>query len=292
MSTSQSGILALGTTHHHHIQLYVHHPERLLDALKTVRAAVSTVAGVNLVVGFAPSFWQTLNPDHADPNVTDFTDIDTNVGNVMGSTQQHLWLWFHGTTIGGVWSAAIQAVQDLKVAADLVLEQQSFVFGASQDLTGFEDGTENPAIDDAAQLIKIPTGQAQGGSVALLQRWVHNLKAFHELDATTQDHVIGRKLHDNTQLDRTEMSERAHLQRVAVHDQDGNELGMYRRSTAFGNVQEHGLMFVGFAPDQSRMARMLTNMAGNDGGPTDHLMDLSTAVENAYYYVPPVEHLP
>ena len=98
----------------------------------------------------------------------------------------------------------------LRGLATVVRERPSFTYGASQDLTGFEDGTENPPLDEATGLVAVPDGQpGAGSSVVLLQRWVHDLEAFEALDADAKDQVIGRCLRDGRGARRDACARRA-----------------------------------------------------------------------------------
>ena len=64
---------------------------------------------------------------------------------------------------------------------------------------------------------------------------------------------------------------------------------VFRRSTAFGGVLEHGLQFLAFAPDVERLKRMLHRMVGDGDALTDALTDFSRSTGAAWYVAPPVE---
>lgn len=66
---------------------------------------------------------------------------------------------------------------------------------------------------------------------------------------------------------------------------------MFRRSTSFGGVIEHGLMFLAFSADRARLQRMLERMAGTEDGVRDHLTEFSTPVASAWYLAPPIDIL-
>ena len=181
--------------------------------------------------------------------------------------QHDLWIWLHGSGQDIVLDTARSVARELDGVADLVTEQQSFAYGSSQDLTGFEDGTENLSLDDALSSATVSgSGPAAGGSVVLLQRWVHDLAAFNALDVDERERVIGRTLADSTELTESQQPTNSHVSRVVIEDEEGDELGIFRRSTAFGGVREHGLMFVAFSADIARLQRMLKRMAGAEDG--------------------------
>jgi putative iron-dependent peroxidase len=59
----------------------------------------------------------------------------------------------------------------------------------------------------------------------------------------------------------------------------------------YGNVANHGTMFVGFSADQSRLSRMLESMAGLVDGTRDALTRFTQPLSGSYYFVPSVESL-
>lgn len=86
--------------------------------------------------------------------------------------QHDLWIWLHSYGPDAVFDAAHRAAADLRGLATVVAEQPTFTYQASRDLTGFEDGTENPPVDEAPATVSVPEGcNGAGGSVVLLQHW-------------------------------------------------------------------------------------------------------------------------
>jgi porphyrinogen peroxidase len=293
MRVPQPGIFALGTRSHHHLEFDVSgSPQRVVAAIAGIREAATTVAGVNVVVGFGRRLWSHLAPDHVPEDFEDFAPITGPDGFVIPAGQHDLWLWLHSATPDGVFNIARLAAISLGDDAVLVAEQPSFTYQASQDLTGFEDGTENPPMDEAPAVATIPDGRpGAGGSIVLLQRWVHDLDGFEALELADREQVIGRTLHGSVELDEEHQSPRAHISRVVIEDEAGEELEVFRRSTAFGGVREHGLMFLAFSADRARLQRMLERMAGVDDGVRDRLTEFSTPVASAWYVAPPFAYL-
>jgi putative iron-dependent peroxidase len=186
-----------------------------------------------------------------------------------------------------VFDAARAVGAALDRTARLATEQPGFVYRESQDLTGFEDGTENPPLDEAPEVALVPDGEpGAGGSIAIVQKWVHDLGSFHDLDVHEQEKVFGRTKPDSEELD--PLPPRAHVNRVQI-EEDGEELEIFRRSTPFGTLTEHGLMFVGFSAEQSRFRKMLERILGVADGVADRLTDFSTPVGGAFYFVPALE---
>ena len=289
----QGGIFAVGTRSHHHLQLDVHgDPAAVLRGIATIRDAAGTVAGVNVVVGFGSDLWARVAPDHVPADIGPFEPIVGADGFTIPADQHDLWLWLHSAGPDAVFNLARRAAVALAEDATVVREQPCFTYQSSQDLTGFEDGTENPTIDEAPGVIAIPEGQpGAGGSIALVQRWVHDLDGFEALEVADRERVIGRTLQGSVELDASIEAPRAHIRRVVIEDDAGAELEIFRRSVAFGGVQEHGLQFVAFSADRARLLRMLRRMAGVEDGVRDQLTEFSTPTGSAWYVVPPSDLL-
>lgn len=293
--TPQHGIFALGSRSHHHLQLDVGHDvdsDALLHALRGMRDLVTTIAGVNIVVGLGSDLCERVLPQHLPVDVVPFETL-TGPGEdpvVMPADQHDLWVWLHATGPDDTFDMARLVMQQLDGLAILAREQPAFTYQASRDLTGFEDGTENPPLDEAPAAAVVPQAEAgAGSSVVLLQRWVHDLDSFDELEHADKCQVIGRDLDTSEELPDDVRSERAHISRVVIEDDDGEELEVFRRSTAYGGLLEHGLVFLAFAPDRARMQRMLERMVGHRDGVTDRLTDFSTSTGAAWYVTPPIE---
>jgi putative iron-dependent peroxidase len=88
------------------------------------------------------------------------------------STQADLWLWLNGEDPGQVAHAARDWRHRLEPAFQTVRSVDGFVYDGGRDLTGYEDGTENPTGDDAALAAIAQDGGAglDGGGSAVAAR--------------------------------------------------------------------------------------------------------------------------
>ncbi len=121
-----------------------------------------------------------------------------------------------------------------------------------------------------------------GGSVLLLQKWKHNVVGWEALPTEKQEHIMGR-----TKPDSIELENKPADSHVARTDQD--EFGhIFRRNMPYGNVENHGTVFVGFSADQQRLSKMLESMAGLVTGTRDALTRYTTPLTGSYYFVPSV----
>ncbi len=155
-----------------------------------------------------------------------------------------------------------------------------------RDLTGFIDGTENPSLIEATEAAIAPAGSpGEGGSILLLQQWQHDALAWEDLPVQAQELIMGRHKSDSEELDPAPQS--SHVGRT---DQD--RLGkIFRRNVAYGSVDDHGTIFVGFCAAHRPLAAMLESMVGLDGGPRDELTKFTKPLTGSYYVIPSADRL-
>jgi putative iron-dependent peroxidase len=204
----------------------------------------------------------------------------------MPATQHDALVWLSGSAYDVIFDMARSVIRDLGTMASLADETSSWPYRHDRDLTGFIDGSENPTLLDAPSAALLPEGvPGAAGSVLLLQKWKHDVAEWEALPVDRQEHVMGRK-----KLDSVELENKPKDSHVARTDQD--EFGkIFRRNMPYGNVANHGTMFVGFSADQSRLSRMLESMAGLVDGTRDALTRFTQPLSGSYYFVPSVESL-
>jgi len=292
METAQTGIFALGDAAHGFFEFSLKPGADIAaatTALVAVREPRSTVGGANRVLGFRPSLWSKVAPADTPPNVRDFDEIRGAGGYRMPETQADIWAWFSAASYDVVFDMGTEAIASIARYADLSREFRGWSYRHNRDLTGFEDGTENPTLDEAPEIVVIPDGPGVGGSVLLFQQWKHRPNAFTDLPEAKQESVIGRTKPDSVEFDEAKMPPDSHVSRTTL-DVDGKELKIFRRNVPYGIVSDHGTLFIGFCADQMPLQRMLEQMAGI-GGPRDALTFYTDALTGAYYFVPSVQAL-
>jgi porphyrinogen peroxidase len=296
MGTPQVGIFALGTPAHSYLELDSA-PGVSADQLVRAPAALeeprSTVGGVNLVVGLRPSIWAGAAPDLAVPGVHGFDQrIEGIEGFVMPATQHDAWLWVAGSSVGLVFDVASSALDTLAGTATLATEVSGWAYGSSRDLTGFEDGTENPPLVEALAVVAVPDGRVgEGSTVVLVQQWAHDRTRWESIGVRAQELAMGRTKAESIELADDVKPETSHVARTVIEDAAGEQLDIFRRNTPYGTAGEHGTMFVGFSFEQARLHRMLRRMAGAEDGIRDELTRYTTPLTGAYYAVPSIEAL-
>jgi putative iron-dependent peroxidase len=288
MTAPQTGILTLGNPAHAYLEfdlLTATQGAALITAVQAFNGALTTVDGVNLVVGFRPELWRAAHPADTPADLAGFNAPLLGIENfTMPATQHDLALLFSGGEASAVFDAARRAIDALAPLARLADETTGWVYHGNRDLTGFIDGSENPPLTEAAAAALVPLGQpGAAGSVLLLQKWPHDAAKWEALPVAQQEKVIGR-----TKPDSIELEDKPADSHVASTDQD-NFGNIFRCNKSFGSAGEHGTFFVGFAATQKPLARMLESMAGLVSGKRDALTNFSRPTTGAYYFVPAAE---
>ena len=288
MATPQSGIFALGTVSHAYLEFDLKpgaDPRSLVTGLANLREPRMTIGGINLVSGFRPELWRGLVPDAAPAGLSGFNQPLAGAdGYTMPATQHDAVLWLSGGAYDIVFDEARQAIAAIAPMASVAEETSSWAYERDRDLTGFIDGTKNPSLLEAPDVLVIPEGKpGAGGTILLLQKWQHDATQWESLEVATQEQVIGRRKPDSVELD-----PQPPTSHVARTDQD--KFGkVFRRNMPYGTVTNHGTMFVGFAVEQKRLSRMIESMAGVGDGVRDALTRYTKPLTGAYYFIPSLD---
>jgi len=279
MPNWQSAILAPPTAAGRFITLGLTRDAKPRDVV--ARLGALTV-GADLIVGLGAPLVGALGKQIA--GLRAFPEL-RGPGGAFPSTQGAVWLSLGGTDPGAILHRARRVVASLGDSLRIDEDLPSFVYGGGRDLTGFEDGTENPKGERAIEVAFGAGPAVTGGCFVATQKWIHDLGGFERLSRTARNDVIGRDIDSNEELASAPLS--AHVKRAAQESYDPQAF-LLRRSMPWGDVREHGLYFVAYAASLDPFERILRRMAGLDDGVVDALLSFSRAVTGGYFWCPPV----
>lgn len=206
---------------------------------------------------------------------------------IGAATATDLWCWIRGDDRGELLHRTRSIIHQLSPVFNLVDTTSAFQYAGGRDLTGYEDGTENPVADAAieAAILSSDNAAINGSSFVAVQQWQHDLEKFDTLPGEQQDNLIGRRRSDNIELD--DAPESAHVKRTAQENFEP-EAFLVRRSMPWSIKLQAGLMFVAFGHSFDAFEAQLNRMTGVDDGIEDGLFQFSRVLNNAYYWCPPV----
>lgn len=213
---------------------------------------------------------------------------DSGPGFEVPSTPMALWCWLRHEDRGDHVHQTRALSEALAPAFMLDNVVDAFQHGESRDLTGYEDGTENPEGKEAvtAGIVQDRGEGLDGSSFVAVQQWIHDLDHFQGMPQAEQDHVIGRRRSDNEELD--DAPESAHVKRTA-QESFTPEAFVLRRSMPWASAEGEGLVFVAFGHSFDPFEALLNRMMGKDDGIVDALFRFTRPVSGCYFWCPPVK---
>lgn len=248
------------------------------------------VNGDGVVAGLGPGLVAAIGA--TVPGLREFaalagTDVE------VPSTPTALLCWLRGSDPGDLVHLARALEHALLPALQLDQVVDAFCHrrganGNGRDLTGFEDGTENP-VGGAATEATLVQGQGpglDGASFLALQQWRHDFAAFEAMTPAAQDAMIGRRRSDNEEFDDAPAS--AHVKRTA-QESFSPEAFVSRRSMPWTDGREAGLMFAAFGCSLDAFEAQMRRMAGLEDGIVDALFSISKPISGATFWCPPMD---
>jgi putative iron-dependent peroxidase len=254
------------------------------EARKALRSLRDVADGDQVVVGLGQPLALALGggidglrafPSYAGPAFT------------VPATPFALWCWLRGEDRGELLhrSRALDRAVSRAFRSEAVID--AFQYGASRDLTGFEDGTENPKGKKAveAAVVRGRGKGLDGSSFVAVQQWVHNLDRFEAMSPKEQDNSVGRRKSDNQELGDAPPS--AHVKRTA-QETFNPQTFVLRRSMPWADASRAGLVFVAFGKSLDAFEAQLKRMVGADDGIVDALFNFTRPISGSYFWCPPV----
>jgi len=281
MNAAQPGILAPIPPHARYLTFALKSGARPIAELKSLAAIAdgkACVVGIGALLAFAlQKEIEGLRP---------FPHYQSE-GVQVPSTPAALWCWLRGEDRGEIVLCARAIEKILAPAFEVAGSIDAFKYGRGLDLTGYEDGTENPKGKKgvAAAIVNDKRAGFGGASFVAVQQWVHDLDRFAAMPQKQQDDSIGRRKKDNKELG--DAPETAHVKRTA-QESFTPEAFVWRRSMPWADATQAGLVFVAFGKSLDAFDAQLKRMAGAEDGKVDALFTFTRPVTGAYYWCPPV----
>uniref|UniRef100_A0A5K3F798 Dyp-type peroxidase n=1 Tax=Mesocestoides corti TaxID=53468 RepID=A0A5K3F798_MESCO len=171
-------------------------------------------------------------------------------------------------------------------AVQRVEEVYGFVYRNGRDLSGFIDGTENPADED--ERIEVAVSSKTGGSYVLTQRWIHDLRKIATESEKAMEAHIGRTRPDSIEIKPVQPTSHVGRMTHGLSEEAAEERRIVRHSMPYGEAsRECGLFFIAYAKSPETLDWMLDRMAGlTHDSIEDALFHFTRPVTGAYFYSP------
>jgi putative iron-dependent peroxidase len=248
-----------------------------------LRALLAHELGDHTVVGLGPMLVSAFGG--VVPGLRQFPELEFAPGAALPSSPMDVWAMVGGDSPAEVHDRVRALTSRLPGGLVWAEDLATFTWHGGRDLTGYEDGTENPAGDAAWAAAFLQEGAFAGSSFVAAMRWQHDLAAFAALPEAARDHIMGRRIRDNAEI--ADAPPSAHVKRAAQESFDPPAF-MLRRSMPWAGAERAGLYFVAYGADLDRFERVLRRMLGLEDGIADALLGYSSPQTGAYFWCPPV----
>ena len=292
----QSGILPEANTDATFLVLLLQNDEESLSTVRKLAKSFPTYAEkmqqkysdaqLSASIAFGSSAWKLLFEEQPYPEeLTPFKALRSG-DHQAPSTPGDILIHIRSNRKDIIFEFSRLVMKTLNDSVLLEEEISGFRYLDSRDMTGFVDGTENPAGEDRAGVALIPEGPLAGGSYIQCQRYIHDLEGWSACPVHQQEEVIGRTKEDNVEFSSEQKAPTAHIKRVNLKE-DGKSLEILRHSMPYGDSMEHGLFFIAYCHTARNFDLMLKEMiVPSAEGHYDHLMDFTQAVTGNAFFAP------
>jgi porphyrinogen peroxidase len=246
-------------------------------------------AGLTCIAAFGSDAWDRLFGDPRPAELHPFREFRAGNRHALATPGDVL---FHirAGRMDICFELATQIMECIGDAVSPADEVQGFRYFEDRDLIGFVDGTENPrgAAALEAALVGEEDALFAGGSYVLVQKYLHDMKAWNALSIEAQELIIGRKKLSDIELDDAAKPTSAHSA-LTIIEENGKELKILRDNMPFGQPGhgEFGTYFIGYCRTPRITELMLENMfVGRPPGNYDRLLDFSRPVTGGLFFAP------
>jgi len=202
-------------------------------------------------------------------------------------TQNALFVILRGDEPNQLGELANMVSEKVSEAFQIADKTKGFKYQGGRDLTGYEDGTENPEGKDAleAAFFNEESNPLHGSSYVAIQRWKHDFNRFDAMHRDEQDKRIGRYRSTNEEFDSPRY---AHVKKTAQESFDP-EAFVLRRSMPWSDERGRGLFFIAFGNSLRAFDVQMKSMMGVSDGIHDGLFDFTIPTTGGNYWCPPVQ---
>ena len=295
MSQVQSGILPEHCRAASWIEANVTDVDTLRDGCRIFSDKLATFqakfpeAALGAVVAFGHDAWRKLSGSEEARELKNFTPLGKGLA---PATQYDVLIHILSLRHDVNFSVAQAALEAFGDALEVQEEIHGFRWVEERDLSGFVDGTENPAGEETRREVAvIKEGVDAGGSYVFVQRWEHNLRQLNRMSVSEQEMMIGRTKEANEEIDGDARPVTSHLSRVDLKE-NGKGLKIVRQSLPYGTASgTHGLYFCAYSARLHNIEQQLLSMFGDTDGKRDAMLRFTKPVTGGYYFAPCAERL-
>ncbi|GJM47496.1 Dyp-type peroxidase [Weissella soli] len=244
-------------------------------------------AGLKVAIGFSNAAWDYLFPTAPKPKELEtFTTIAGDEAEyTMPATAGDIFLHIRAANEAVVYEVVTQFMRFLKDVTTVLDETKGFRYFEGRAIIGFIDGTEAPAIADAAEYAIIGAEDPEyiNGSYAFAQKWLHDMNFWQAMKTEEQEKAVGREKFTDLELADNDKYKNAHNVASKL-EVDGEEQKIVRMNVPFSDAatDKTGTYFIGYARHWTVTKGMLQQMVAE----RDFLLTFSTVETGQLFFIP------
>lgn len=267
------------------IQEFADQYQAIIRSLRIRSAKTGGDSNLKVTLGFSSSAWDYLFPQAAKPKELEpFTTLK-GPKYQMPATEGDLFLHIRADSEAIVYEAQTdfrRFLQDVTVVVD---ETKGFRYFEGRAIIGFIDGTEVPAVEEAADYALIGDEDPEfiNGSYAFAQKWLHDMDFWNHLKVEQQEKGVGREKFSDLELAEKDKYHNAHNISSKL-EINGEEQKIVRMNVPFSDpaAGKTGTYFIGYARHWKIIKQMLQQMLDK----SDFLLSFSTILSGQVFFIP------
>lgn len=242
-------------------------------------------SGLQVAIGFSNKAWDYLFPNAKKPKELETYQTLTGAEYSMPASDGDIFLHIRASEEAVVYEIVRQFMKLLSPVTTVLDETKGFRYLEGRAIIGFIDGTEAPAIEDAADyaIVGDEDPDFENGSYAFTQKWQHDMAFWEKLSVEHQEKAVGRHKFDDMELDDEDKLENAHNVASKL-EIDGEEQKIIRMNVPFSDpaLDYTGTYFIGYARHWQVTKQMLVQMLEK----SDFLLTFSTLLSGQLFFIP------
>jgi putative iron-dependent peroxidase len=240
---------------------------------------------LQVAIGFSNHAWEYLFPNANKPHELETYKTLTGPEYSMPASDGDIFLHVRANDEGVVYEIVRQFMKLLSPVTTVIDETKGFRYLEGRAIIGFIDGTEAPALEDAAEyaIIGDEDSEFANGSYAFAQKWQHDMAFWEKLTIEMQEKAVGRHKYDDMELDDDDKMVNAHNVASKI-EIDGDEKKIIRMNVPFSDpaMDYTGTYFIGYARHFEVTKLMLQQMLDQ----SDFLLTFSTILSGQLFFIP------
>ncbi|GKQ43324.1 peroxidase [Companilactobacillus sp. RD055328] len=259
--------------------------QAIIRSLRIRDSHLAAESGLKVAIGFSNKAWDYLFPTAMKPKELEtFTEMKSDE-HVMPATEGDIFFHIRASNEAVVYEAQTQFMRFLSDYTTVVDETKGFRYFEGRAIIGFIDGTEAPAVEDAADYAIIGDEDPFfiNGSYAFAQKWKHNMAFWENMKTEEQEKAVGREKFTDIELDDEDKYHNAHNVSSKV-EIDGEEQKIIRMNVPYSEPASAntGTYFMGYARHWSVTKLMLQQMLDT----ADFLLSFSDVLSGQLFFIP------